>query len=85
MKPVVLLASALFLCLTAASTFAVDRNSRGVSFQSTKDGQLEIQVDGKKFAVLNHGKEWNKPFLFPVHAPNGKNVLRDIVPTKADA
>ncbi|MEO2018451.1 MAG: PmoA family protein [Fuerstiella sp.] len=85
MKPAVLLASALFLCLTAASTSAVDKSSRGVSFQSTKDGQLGIQIDGKKFAVLNHGKEWNKPFLFPVHAPNGTNVLRDIVPTKADA
>jgi hypothetical protein len=50
-----------------------------------KDGRLEIRIDGKSFAVLNHGTEWNKPFLFPVYALNGTNVLRDIVPTKADA
>ncbi|MCP4174771.1 MAG: hypothetical protein GY758_28830 [Fuerstiella sp.] len=85
MRPAVLLAPALVVCLVASSTLAVDRDSHGVSFQPMKDGRLEIRIDGKSFAVLNHGTEWNKPFLFPVYALNGTNVLRDIVPTKADA
>ena len=85
MRPAVLLAPALVVCLVASSTLAVDRDSHGVSFQPMKDGRLEIRIDGKLFAVLNHGTEWNKPFLFPVYALNGTNVLRDIVPTKADA
>ena len=56
----------------------------GVSFSEKSDGELEIRIGGKTFGVLNHGKNWNKPFLFPVHAPNGKNVLRDIIATKAE-
>lgn len=70
----------LFLTLAAAATQAAD----GVSFQEKSDGELEIRINGRVFGILNHGSKWRKPFLFPVHAPNGKNVLRDIVPTAAD-
>lgn len=58
--------------------------SGGVSFVEKDKGHLEIQLNGKPLGVLNHGGEWRKPFLFPLHAPDGTNVLRTIVPTKED-
>ena len=69
------------LCFAPGS---VIQAAKGVLFSEKDDGQLEVLIDGKVFAVLNHGANWNKPFLFPVHAPNGNNILRTIVPTHAD-
>lgn len=80
-SPLLLLISGLF-CAGSQNAFSLD--SKGVTFHEASEGQLEILIDGSVFAVLNHGKPWNKPFLFPVHAPSGKNVLRDIIPTAAD-
>lgn len=60
------------------------RAGEGVSFSEPDDSHLQILIDGKPFATLNHGRDWKKPFLFPVHAPDGTNVLRDIIPTKAE-
>lgn len=58
--------------------------SRGVTFSQKAADQLEVLIDGKVFGNFNSGKHWNKPFLFPVHTPNGRNILRDIIPTKAE-
>ncbi len=69
------------LTLTASS---VNAQSSGVSFRPTQTDQLEVLIDGKVLGVFNHGKSWNKPFLYPMHAPNGKNVLRDIIATKKE-
>lgn len=74
--PVAFVASCLFLI--AQPLWA----GEGVTFAKTDDAHLQIHIDGKPFATLNHGKDWKKPFLFPVHAPDGTNVLRDIIPTK---
>lgn len=63
---------------------SIAQDTKGVSFQRKSDGELQILIDGKKFGVLNHGKAWNKPFLYPLWAPNGKNILREIVPTAED-
>lgn len=70
------------VALLAVYTPSADAQSSGVSFKSEKADQITVLIDGKVFGVFNHGKAWNKPFLFPVHAPNGQNVLRDIIPTK---
>lgn len=53
-----------------------------VTFREQSESKLEVLIDGSTFAVLNHGGDWNKPFLYPVHAANGKNVLRPIIATK---
>lgn len=58
--------------------------SSGITFDDKQADQLQVLIDGKVFGIFNSGKTWNKPFLFPMHAPNGGNVLRDIIPTKAD-
>ncbi|MEQ9411600.1 MAG: PmoA family protein [Fuerstiella sp.] len=81
MKFASLFTTSLLLCV---ATSAVAADAKGVSFHQKSDGELQIKIDGQPFAVLNHGSKWNKPFLFPVHAPSGKNVLRDIIPTAAD-
>jgi len=65
-------------------TQAEDALSHRVTFREKQEGQLEVVIGDKIFGVYNSGKNWGKPFLYPVHAPNGKNVLREIVPTKAD-
>ena len=66
------------VCLLPTSSFA------GVDFRDKSDSELEVLIDGQVFAVFNHGGTWNKPFLYPAHAPNGSNVLRDIIATKAE-
>ena len=42
-----------------------------------KDSSVEVTIDGKPFAVFNYGKEWMKPFVFPLYSPNQVNVLRE--------
>lgn len=59
-------------------------DSKGVSFREKSDTELEIRINDKVFGVYNHGGTWNKPFIFPMHAPNGKNILRDIIPTQKE-
>ncbi|MCA9049575.1 MAG: PmoA family protein [Planctomycetaceae bacterium] len=55
-----------------------------VAFREAGGDRLEILIGDRVFGVLNHGKNWRKPFLYPVYAANGKNVLRQIVATKED-
>ncbi|MEZ6128370.1 MAG: PmoA family protein [Planctomycetaceae bacterium] len=69
------------LCLTSAATYA---QNGAVAFKQKQDGQLEVLIDGKIFGVYNSGKQWNKPFLYPVHAADGTNILRPIIATAAD-
>jgi hypothetical protein len=76
--------STLAIVLFALLPSVTNAQSSGVTFKEQQADQLEVRIDGKVFGVLNSGKSWSKPFLFPVHAPNGKNILRTIVPTKAD-
>ena len=81
MKSTPLLFAMTLLYLT---TWTANAESADVTFREKQADQLEVLIDGKVVAVLNYGKEWNKPFLFPLHAANGANVLRTIVPTAAD-
>lgn len=76
--------TAFVIFAVALLPLSASAQSSGVKFNQQPSDQLEVLIDGKVFGILNSGKSWNKPFLFPVHAPNGSNVLRDIVPTKAD-
>ena len=69
--------------LTATLLFPITCEA-GVTFREKSKTELEIVIGDDVFGVLNHGGTWGKPFLFPVHAPNGRNVLRKIVPTKSD-
>lgn len=70
--------------LSFAAPFSIAAEPETVSFRQKGEGELEVLVGEQVFGVFNTGKEWNKPFLYPMHAPNGKNVLRDIIPTAAD-
>lgn len=69
------------LCLTVGPLVAADK---GVDIQRPDNAHLTITIDGKPLGTLNHGASWNKPFLYPLTAPDGTNVLRDIIPTKAE-
>jgi hypothetical protein len=69
------------MLMTSAASAA---DQKSVSFREKTDNQLEILIGDQVLGVFNHGAEWNKPFIFPMHAPNGQNILRDIIPTAAD-
>ena len=43
-----------------------------------KDGGLAVLVGDKPFTFLHNGPEWAKPFLSPVHAPDGTIITRAI-------
>ena len=73
---------ATILTVLSVNKVLLAQNTEGVSFKTKSETELEILIKGKVFGVLNHGGDWNKPFLYPVHAPNGTNVLRPIIPTK---
>lgn len=70
--------SSLLLCF--ANTSAA-QDAKNASFQQKSEGELRVLIGDEVFGVLNHGEEWNKPFLFPVHAADGKNILRPIIAT----
>ncbi len=75
------------LLLTVLGSFissVVAQTSQAVTFREKDGDHLEVLIGDSVFAVMNHGKDWNKPFLFPVSAPDGTNVLRDIIPTEKE-
>lgn len=72
------------LCVALFASVSLVSAADSVSFQEMSENRLEIRLGDKTLGILNHGSKWNKPFIFPLYAQNGKNVLRDIVPTKAD-
>ncbi len=77
-----LFAAYLILTVFAANSSAQDANR--VSFHEKSDSELQILIGNDVFSVLNHGKQWNKPFLYPMYAADGTNILRPIIATKAD-
>lgn len=74
----------LMLILTLPAAMSSVFADGEVSFSKLSEDRIQINLGDEILGVLNHGSQWNKPFLFPLHAPNGKNVLRDIVATKAE-
>ncbi len=74
----------LFL-LTSLSASAGDDANAQIRFEPQDDDKLAILLGDEPLSIFNHGSSWQKPFLFPLHAPNGKNVLRAIVATKEQA
>lgn len=69
----------------AAVLSAVSADARDtVSFKKLPKDRVEIRIGEAVFGIYNHGKQWNKPFLFPMYAAGGQNVLRDIIPTKEE-
>lgn len=72
----------LFIAGVLAATAVADSNR--ISFHEKSDSELEVRIGDRVLTVFNHGSNWNKPFLYPLHAPDGRNVLRDIIPTKAE-
>ncbi|MEP3481850.1 MAG: PmoA family protein [Fuerstiella sp.] len=72
------------LCVALFASMSLVSAADSVSFKELPENRLEILIGDQTLGILNHGSKWNKPFLFPLYAKNGKNVLRDIVPTKAD-
>lgn len=77
MKPSLLFGFCLSVSVAGPLTMA-----DGVQINRPDDAHLEILIDGQPLGTVNHGPRWNKPFLFPLTAPDGTNVLRDIIPTK---
>ncbi|MCA9083069.1 MAG: PmoA family protein [Planctomycetaceae bacterium] len=73
----------LFVCFSSLISPAQADGPR-VSFRDLDGKRTEIRIGDEVLGVLNYGDEWRKPFIFPLNAPSGVNVLRDIVPTAAD-
>jgi hypothetical protein len=40
------------------------------------DDKIDVLYDGALFTTLHYGKQWAKPFLFPVIGPYGSNMTR---------
>lgn len=72
------------LTLTLLGIWTSSAEAQSVSFHANDADHLEVRIGEDVFAVMNHGKNWNKPFLFPVHAPDGTNILRTIIPTEKE-
>ncbi|MEZ6061871.1 MAG: PmoA family protein [Planctomycetaceae bacterium] len=78
---------ALLFCATLAGlafphhATAEDSGAR-VSFLEKDDATIEIRIGDDVLGIFNHGPTWKKPFLYPLNAANGTNVLRGIIPTK---
>ena len=72
------------LCVALFASLSLASATDSVSFEKMPKNRLEIRIGSQTLAVLNHGPNWKKPFLFPLYSSSGKNVLRDIVPTKAE-
>lgn len=71
------------VCVALFASMSLVSAADSISFQEKPENQLEIRIGDQTLGVLNHGPKWNKPFIFPLYAANGKNVLRDIIPTKS--
>ena len=74
----------LLVVLILVPVSSLVAGDEAVSFRQKAEGQIEILIGDEVLGVFNHGDQWNKPFIYPLHAPNGENVLRDIIPTAAD-
>lgn len=72
------------LCVVLFASMSLVSAADSVSFKEMPENRLQIRIGDQTLGILNHGSKWNKPFIFPLYAQNGKNVLRDIIPTKAE-
>ncbi len=80
MKQFLLLATVIGTLIASVSAQSIQE----VTFRDKDSEHVEVLIGENVFAVMNHGKNWNKPFLFPVSAPDGTNILRDIIPTEKE-
>lgn len=54
-----------------------DANDKGVRFTRNDDkNEVEVFVDGKLFTIYRYPPDKEKPFLFPVYAPDGSIITR---------
>ncbi len=50
----------------------------GVSLEKRAEGDIvDVKIDGKIFTAYHYGKEWKKPFLWPITSENGVTLTRD--------
>ena len=47
----------------------------GISF-SEQDNAIEVSVDGRHFTTFRYGADQYRPYFFPVHGPEGRQVTR---------
>jgi len=71
----------VFALLIYASTsqgfFGQSVAEKGVKFVRNNDKQkVEVYVDGKLFTIYQYSSDREKPFLFPVYAPDGTVITR---------
>lgn len=78
---------AIAIAVVLATAFLANIESRAAEKQVTntlEDDTITFFIGKEKLAVYNMGTKWNKPFIYPLYAEGGVNVLRKIIPTKAD-
>lgn len=74
---------AILVTSLAMTTHSVEAADKEVTFD-VNGKVIKFSIDGEQFATFNYSKDWKKPFIFPLNAPGNVNVLRKIVPTKAE-
>jgi hypothetical protein len=73
-----------FLVLLVFSNYGCGQNVR--LLQDDQNKRVDILIGGKKFTSFNYPAGLEKPFLFPIYAPNGSVVTRGypIAPRKGE-
>lgn len=49
----------------------------GVALQEVAEGKVKVTIGGNHFTTYNFGREWVRPFLYPVMADHGVGVTRN--------
>lgn len=68
------LLSVFIVCLSVASSFA--QSSKVTLVKMDDKHKVDVMIDGKLFTSYQYPSNLEKPFLYPVYAPNGSVITR---------
>jgi hypothetical protein len=54
-----------------------DALTAGVKLEEKGEGKLQVDIGGSHFTTYNFGRDWVRPFLYPVMADEGVGVTRN--------
>ena len=65
------------------SVVVQDQAPAGVTFSDRPEDRVNVSVNGRTFTEYVYGKEWARPYLYPVIGPAGATVTRHF-PMRSD-
>ena len=73
----IILATGIFLAVAGTICLSQEKTEKGVKLVRQDDKQkIDVYINGSFFTSYNYPSSLEKPFLFPVHAPNGSVITR---------